>query len=278
MGFDTDNWKSNREQALKDENILKLIQEMKMIQKTINNFFHLSFDRTFLHIRNNGPFNPGNILYASTYTIESIVSCLQNANFSDAYVLLRKYRDDLFFYVYMILVSNDSKEKILSDEPLNKHEKNMLKWLKNELTDLNISEILQYLGKSTILQSTVKKYNLHSSFNDMGVVLNNYVHANGIAYYNQSYSKISAQSKQICIEFIEQMHTITTIFFVLIILVNPFLSMSLDYIDSLEMKETPIPESISWVAPFLVYYFDKNKEFIDKNINKYLKDETGMDF
>ena len=48
--------------------------------------------------------------------------------------------------------------------------------------------------------------------------------------------------------------------------------MSTDYIDYLEVGQTPPEGSQYWVAPFVVNFLKNNVEMIDKNCYEYLKD------
>ena len=73
-------------------------------------------------------------------TIGSIISCCEYGCISDANTLLRKYRDDLFFYLY-ILVYDSEKKSNSASEILPEIERNIESWLQNELNNLNISMV-----------------------------------------------------------------------------------------------------------------------------------------
>lgn len=111
-------------------------------------------------------------------TIGSIISCCEYGCISDANTLLRKYRDDLFFYLY-ILVYDSEKKSNSASEILPEIERNIESWLQNELNNLNISMVLKAIALSSDLNDAVKKYKLKSDFDRISKRLNNFVHSKG---------------------------------------------------------------------------------------------------
>ena len=53
--------------------------------------------------------------------------------------------------------------------------------------------------------------------------------------------------------------------------------MSTDYVDYLEIGQTPPDGSQHWVAPFVAEFFKDNIKIIDKNCYEYLKENICMD-
>lgn len=71
----------------------------------------LTFGRVLVYIKGTGIVNGNRILESSSKTLESIKLCCENYNMADAFCLLRKYRDDLFFYLYLCAI--EKKENIV---------------------------------------------------------------------------------------------------------------------------------------------------------------------
>ncbi len=70
-------------------------------------------------------------------TAGSIVSCCESGCIADAYSLLRKYRDDLFFYLYIVVF--DTCNKLENKSPaIAQMETNIERWINNGLDDLHI--------------------------------------------------------------------------------------------------------------------------------------------
>lgn len=269
-------FEQNKIHIISSECLTKLIHEVKYIQTFINNLGFLLFGRDMIFVKPTIVTSPNHILDSAARTLQSIKVCCEYGNIADANTLLRKYRDDLFFYLYVILVGRNCN--VLSKEKLNKHEENIRKWISNSLVNLNIAEILKYIGQSPNLCEAIKKYNLKESFSKIGTELNNFVHANGISFYNRSYTQYNQTDIQkITDKFIYNISYISIIFVFLLTLINGKLIMSEDYIDSLDCGITPEEESQNWVAYFVQEFIRKKKHLIDNNCINYLKDKTGME-
>ena len=219
------------------------------------------------------------ILYSSSQTLESIKLCCNRGNFSDAYLLLRKYRDDLFYYLYAIAVSDDlnrsagQPNKMVSDAS-----KNIVDWYNNRQKNLYIGDVLGYIGKSQLISKTVDKYDLRRSLVIIRDKLNNYAHANGRSYYNMTPGELTKGIKKTCKEFISDLNYLTFVFVFLLSLVKPAAIMSSDYVDYLDLGLTPPTGLDKLVAPFIKEYINDKKQLVDKNCVRYLSDMTEMDW
>jgi len=223
--------------------------------------------------------------------------CCKLGNLSDANVLLRKYRDDLFFCMYVETVAEESwKKENFGDDYLG-----IVSWLKNELENLQFSSVLKQIGNLPILKDApkkvssgttvwvkqignlpilkdaVKRYNLQSMFNKIGKTLNNYVHANGIVFYNKLYNRYKDKEFEAeSTNLVENLNYITITFVFLRALYTPISIMSTDHIDYLELGESPPEDSQYWVEPFITDFFLKHKDILDEDCMNYIKNVTDM--
>lgn len=151
--------------------------DLRKIERFLSDFGFLSFGRDFVLCKNH-VFSLQRVMTSVELTAGSIISCCESACFADANTLLRKYRDDLFFYLYVSVY--DSNYKLGSNETkINRMKKQIEHWLENSLSDLHISDVLKEIGTSPEISVAVKKYNLQSFFDDIGDRLNNFVYSNG---------------------------------------------------------------------------------------------------
>lgn len=118
----------------------RLIDEMKTLEEFIASFGYLSIGRDFIVI-NDWSFSLQHKIKSIELTAGNIVSCCESACLADANILLRKYRDDLFFYLYIIVLV--SHKKLSDKNNATKMEENVLRWLKNGLDNLYIQEVLE---------------------------------------------------------------------------------------------------------------------------------------
>ena len=80
---------------------------------------------------------------------------------------------------------------------------NIEKWFNNNLCDLSIGTVMQAIGQSPLVKDAVIKYHLQSYFKTIGEKLNNYVHSNGVNYYNRNVNAYTGNSLQ---EQMQELH------------------------------------------------------------------------
>lgn len=266
---------NNRAILNKSESIQNLFKQFESLESFIDNFSFLVFGRDNI-ICKNYVFFLQRILCSSQATLGNIIECCKCFCLADAYTLLRKYRDDLFFSLYLVNYDVNIKNGIT--KRMNKIETNIEQWCKNNLSNLNISEVLATIGSSDRIKDAVRQFDLQKSFDQIGTQLNNYTHGNGYSFYNSNVVWVDAvdTEKQIK-EIVSTAHYITVTFLFLLVLCSPHYIMSTDYIDHLELGRTPPEDSQYWVAPFVVEFFKNNIGMIDENCYEYLKGNTCMD-
>lgn len=267
----------NQNMIAQDEGCKKAISEMRIIERFLNDFGFLSFGRDFV-LCGRQVFSLQMISTSFELTVGSIISCCESGCMADAYSLLRKYRDDLFFYLYIVVYdSYDKFEK--KTQTVLKMEENIEKWIANNLNDLQIGAVLKDIGQYQRTKDAVQKYNLKSYFKTLGEKLNNYVHSNGVDFYNRNVNSFQEDALQRQLEsLLKDMSFITTTFLFLLTLCSPLCIMSTDYVDYLDCNMTPPEGSQYWVAPFVTDFFKKNVDLIDENCMKYLQENTSMKF
>ena len=268
-----------RNQSLIDENIAcqRIILEFSKVEQFLDDFGYLSFGRDFIVCKERF-FSLQQLLNSVELTTGSIISCCKAGCIADANSLLRKFRDDLFFYLYIQVY-----DKILKvGEKCNKTsemENNIDSWMKNNLSNLQISAIMKAIGTAPGVHEAVEKYHLKTYFSEIGSRLNNYVHGNGISYYNMSITAYKPNElNQQLVQTLQDMKFITVSFVFLLTICSPLSIMSTDYTDYLDFNMTPPEGSQYWVAPFITQFFQENLDLIDKNCIEYLKNETCMSF
>lgn len=251
-----------------------LIKQLKKLESFLDDFNFLIFGRDNI-VCKNYVFSLQTILNSSQATLGNIIECCKCFCIADANTLLRKYRDDLFFCLYLVIY--DVNVKLRISRNTNKMEANIERWCKNDLSNLNISEVLLTIGTSDNLQKVICKYDLQKSFNKIGKYLNNYTHGNGHSFYNINACSFDEENIERQLDdIISTAQYITTTFLFLLVLCSPQYIMSTDYIDYLESGQTPPVGSQYWVPQFIVEFLKSNIKMIDINCYEYLKENTCM--
>ncbi len=222
---------------------------------------------------------PQTIINSTCITLESLINCVENARFTDANILLRKYRDDIFFFLYIICYVKDTNDNVDEKhlDARNIAKKRINSWKRNELKRLYFQGMFDYIKLNCFILE--EQFRIQEGFDDFKNKLNNYVHGNGKDYYNKRITQFDEG------EFSNQLsgmaHNtayITVAFLIFLIILAPHLITSSDYEDYLECDETP-PDGVQYyVAPFVRDFILKNQEIIDKSILDYLRNNTFMIF
>lgn len=265
--------KKNKFDVLHSEKCDELINKLKAIETFLEDMQYLSVGRNYVHCEKFA-FSLQRVLISAGLTMGSIISCCESACIADAYSLLRKYRDDLFFYLYVSVYDADKafddKSKRIKDM-----KDNILKWLEDGLNNFNSNFLLKSISTSPVLSDSVVKFELKQSFDNISTRLNNYVHSKGYSYYNMSYivyKDFSASLESL----INDAEYITTSFLFLLILNSPLSIMSTDYIDYCECGQIPPEASQYLVAPFVEKFINLHIKMIDDNCLAYLRENTSM--
>ena len=237
----------------------------------------------------------GETMMSICKTLETIDFCCHRDAYSDAYTLLRKYRDDLMQYLFVLnviqnkhgLTDEEAEEFTINSESMMKMieldvsilvsgerktdaELAMEKWIYNVLeSSENNKDRKQFFDaskyKSYLVSNNEKvKYIFDNFLVDKWLredrKLNNYVHVNGIRFVMDNYiyqNKKEDKDK----ELIETLQNITDIFLSLLSVIDSIKFHSSDYLDALEMDMEPQEGSQYWVCPIIVEYmndrFDK---------------------
>lgn len=254
----------------------QLIEEMKAIEEFISSFGFLSFGRDSILCRG-WLFSLQTIIMSIELTAGNIIACCENGCIADANSLLRKYRDDLFFYLYIRVF--DSNRKLGSTNNASAMEENISQWVQNGLNNLYMGDVLQAVGTSPQLKEAVAAYKMQESFESMGKRLNDFVHSNGVAYYNLNINTYETDALNSRLKLLaDDMKYITVTFLFLLIFCSPLSVMSMDYIDHLDYGDVPPEGSQYWVAPFIEKFIASNINLIDENCYEYLKKNTSMRF
>ncbi len=257
---------------LDDKNIINELSEF------IENLSELIFfnGHTISIIVNNKPFLlKTELLDSAVSTLKTINFCIQNCHIGDAYTLIRKYRDDLFLYLYFI--ECHSKSDLFKLEPTI-HEKNIERWFNDSLDDFHISKIIKYILTNKIIEELVIKFGLKADWDKIGKDLNNYVHTNGLKYARHNFIYKNKKCDDVTIEIYHILKFITVVAISIMILIKPQFISSTDYLDSLEVGMVPEEGSQYFIAPFILDFVSKYIKDFNNNMVTFLKNTVFMKF
>ncbi|MEN6634714.1 MAG: hypothetical protein ABFC56_02560 [Clostridiaceae bacterium] len=258
-----------------DANFRELNRKLRELHAFLGQLDFLMFGRDFQVIKGVFPFSPNEIISSSSQTLNNMILCCEVGSFGDAYTLLRKLRDNLFFYLYILEASNSTD--ILSETEMNKHELNIKRWLQNELSGLYFRNILQFLSDSNSLNPAIEKYSLEEAINKINGTLNNYVHSNGAEFLNHPVGyHFNKDTKAFSDELYSIAELIIVSFLFFLILLQGNLISSTDYVDSLDCQQEPEEGSQYWVAPFVKEFVQNHVGVLGDDCDEFLKKATYM--
>lgn len=249
-------------------------------------------------------------LIAASKTLKSISTCCQLGNFADANMLIRKYRDDMFLYLFIIEASNNRKglteielneilaggmveDKFLEAITLtfsiessgirkDQQDKAVDAWFNNSAENgafyrfLDIKNYLKYLLNNMLVKNCIEKYGLENMWKDLSRKQNNYTHNNGRSFLNDNLISFheSKKAKFLLENVYKDITFITSYFLVILILIKPDYISSLDCISYLDEGITPPEDCQYWVASIVQDYLDEFIVKIHPDLKKYLKDNN----
>lgn len=199
-------------------------------------------------------------------TLESISSLLMNGRINDAYTLLRKLFDDVLLDIYLnvFLKDNYDLEKNFIVEEVDE-------WIKNRLRIPQTKEILKCLKKSPRTKDLYPLFGWDTYLKTNRELLDDSVHSNRFHLMLLNCNKVYIEDRERhlknCESVLNQLFLLHVSF---IFHLNPQYLMASDYMDYMEMGQTPPDGSENWIATFAQEAFDKVIK-PHKNISEYIK-------
>lgn len=246
------------------------------------------------------------LIESSTQTLKSIKLCCSIGSFSDANVLIRKLRDDLIQYVYILSIINtrklfieESVEAINIDDTedfanssqnpqfnniLTQDEQAVVAWFTNSVSDsprlirkkLEFENYMKVLKQNENIRQILEDYNLQEYWETLRKRLNNYVHSNGTSF--STLNSVSPENKNLETHFKNiniRTSYISSFFLVLILMTESSLISSTDYIDHLDCGLEPPENSQYSIASFIQTFIDKKVSKLHPELKQYLKDNNN---
>jgi hypothetical protein len=309
--------------TLKKKNRLKILNEIQIIETEdfvefsteidylINFFDDFSelvscYGRVISFITDKEHFTLNTVLIDSaTQTLKSIKSCCSIGSFSDANTLIRKLRDDLIQYIYILSVVISRKpffEEDLKDldihnpekftetflnlrinNYLNEDEQAISAWFSNSVSDLNrqvkkkleFENYMKVLKQNENINKILIDHNLQEYWEILRKKLNDYVHNNGSKFSAQNNVKSFDEELSIHLKNITiRTSYISSLFLSLLLMVDSAIIMSSDYIDHLDCNIEPPEESQYFIANFIQEFIDTKVTRLHPELKQYLKDNN----
>ena len=242
----------------------------------------------------------------SIKTLNSIKLCCSIGSFTDANTLLRKLRDDLILYVYILNVVNNRKVFVEEDiknlktenqddffesfsnlrfnPEFDDNERAVIAWLGNLVLQesgsvknrLSFENYMKYLKQNGNINKILQDYNLQDYWETLRRRLNNYIHNNGIQFTSHNLIKEFDSQLEIHLKNINiRTSYVVTFFLVLVIMTESTLISSTDMMDYLNCDEEP-PEGCQYeIAPFIQNFLDEKVVKIHPELKQFLRDNNG---
>jgi hypothetical protein len=242
------------------------------------------------------------LINGSAQTLRNIKFCCSIGGFSDANTLIRKLRDDLTQYVYLLNIislreffieekveTNDAEEVANSllnlqfNTTYTEDEQAVIAWLKNSVSDLKrpVKKKLEFENYMTVLKQNEQinhvlvEYKLSEYWETLRKKLNNYVHNNGASFSRHNCITASDKNLGTHLKNISFRTTYVSSFFVVVLLmIDSSLISATDYMDHLDSNVDPPEGSQYFIANFVQDFIDKKVAPIHPELKKYLIDNN----
>lgn len=283
--------RSSAKRYINEPNWIDTIREIETSSLFLDYYGELNFfrDFRFIYKKNEKDFfkqfigySPNFIITSAAQTLWSIKLCVEEGNFADAFILVRKIKDDLLFYTYSELlnleINNEIREQFKKQRSFNIDDNKNNKinsWLNNKL-HLYSSVIFKTLDKNATIHMFNEQFLIRKKQKDLDTLLNKYTHGNGPSFYNvfqhhKNFQKLSSDllhSIRFCI--LMSLCQMT--------LLKPMTVMSSTYTDYIEVDLTPPEEALTEVDPIVLNYFHNHQKIIGEGCFEFLEKHSGMTF
>lgn len=245
------------------------------------------------------------LIDSSAQTLRSIKLCCSIGSFSDANTLIRKLRDDLIQYVYILSIINSRKpfieedlKNLKVDNPeefansfsnirinnvLTDDEKAVSAWFSNQVSDLErpIKRKLEFqnymntLKMNQNISQILQEYNLQEYWEVLRKRLNDYVHNNGVKFAAQNSVRENNINLEVHLKNVNiRTSYISSFFIIVLLMIDSALISSTDYMDHLNCDLKPPEESQYFVANFIQEFIDKKVNGLHPELKQYLKENN----
>lgn len=245
------------------------------------------------------------LIDSSAQTLRSIKLCCSIGSFSDANTLIRKLRDDLIQYVYILSIISDRKpfleedvKNFKTDNPeefvksfsdirinnvLTDNEKALSAWFSNTVSDLErpirrkleFENYMKTLKQNPSIAQALGDYKLQDYWEVLRRRLNDYVHNNGVMFAAQNSIRKNDKNVEIHLKNINiRTSYISSFFIIVLLMVDSTLISSTDYIDHLDCNLEPPEDSQYFIASFIQDFIDRKVNKIHPELKQYLKDNN----
>lgn len=252
----------------------------------------------------------GDFLLATSRTLESISACSKLGNFSDANMLLRKYRDDMFLFLYILETDNnktalteDEMRELIGEEitfenlykvvlstidilssgiKKNLEDQAVDAWFDNTAENgeyyklIDIKNYLRYLKTNALVSDCIEKHKLKEPWENLGRRQNNYTHNNGRSFLtDNTVGRSNLNRALILLEHISKdIAFLTSYFLMILILIKPIYIASFDYVEFMDCGIEPPEDCHYWVAPVVQEYIDTYVSNLHSDLKQYLKENN----
>jgi hypothetical protein len=241
-----------------------------------------------LHFPNAGFFE------AQDNTLKSILVCCRMGNLTDANVLLRKFRDNLFQWLFIITASDavrdhnlnklfSNEKNIIAQEPsIDRLSSLLLSWINNEEIEeglkkkfLDIKPYISVLIENEPVKTGYANY-LKDRMIILGTEMNDYTHGNGKKYIFTNNIKVAPNQniEKLITDISSRVWEITACFMSFLILLRPHFLMSSDFSEYMDDGITPPEDSQYLISSISQEFIDKYITKIHPDLKKYLQEKN----
>ncbi|MBU1092917.1 MAG: hypothetical protein KKH01_00495 [Firmicutes bacterium] len=222
----------------------------------------------------------GSIMGNCRTTLYSIFRTVEVVNLADTFTLLRKFKDDMFLFIYFLRLSNMNEHDVDSIEKLkvwNKHVKNAFDWSSNQMRNVYSKHIISLLLTDPSINKISEEIGLFKYFDGFTKTLNNHAHSNGISFLNKLNPEFILKPSLETFEFINQnLNIIMGYLFSIIFYLSDDYLMDPEYNDLSSIDITPEENLLYKVSPMIQGFIDNVINRIDPKLKTFLVENTAM--
>ena len=189
-------------------------------------------------------------------TIDSVCLLLKNAHINDAFAIVRKYFDEILLDVYLTVYRQDQKRK--NSDVLLLTVERVKKWIDENFKMPKYDNMLKYFERSESYRHLFTYFDYEKRYRKIREILDDNMHMNSYQWMITNDNEIHNQYRtsylnllNTCICDLFRYHFASSLY------LNPQYYMASNYVDCLDLGQTPPEGSENWIANVAQEMFDE---------------------
>jgi len=208
-------------------------------------------------------------------TIDSVCLLLNKAHINDAFAIVRKYFDEILLDIYFTVYRQEQKRK--NPEIFLLTAERVKKWIEENFKMPKYGDVIKYFERSESYKSLFCFFDFEKRYRRIRDILDDNMHMNSYQWMITNDNEIHNQYRTRYLNLLDTcINDLFLFHFASCLYLNPQYCMASNYVDYLDLGQTPPEGSENWIANIAQETFNKIIK-PHKELALYLKENVYLD-